>query len=276
MPKLRKTLALCALALGASTVPAADEEHAAASASQQVLEVQVDGYEFVLRMKDGEVRRGGQVAGLVVSVPDGPTLRLAAVRRDDSVPGLFLYELQRQDAPSGRWTAACEPNHAGERLGFPLHGRTDESGGFVPDAHRIRITCLSGALGKCVRAGYGMAGLAGRPEEAERLALYQACVRMMRADYCGDGRSATRAGEHIHFWDDRRVNEAPAEAKASFEAGWSPQGAVCVHHARVPDIASLASVLGACPRLGAAPSGPACTESQARAAGAVLFESSTP
>jgi hypothetical protein len=271
MPECRSLLVI-AFATLAAVLPPARAQTASAS---DVAQVQVDGYEFVLRMKDGEVRRGEQVAGLVVAVPGGPTVRLASVRRDASVPGLFLYGLERQDGASGQWVPACEPNHEGERLGFALQGRTDDTGGFVDDRTQVRLTCLSGALGKCVRFGYGMAGHYGAADEAQRLAMYQACVRMTRADYCGDGQPATRAGQLIHIWDDHGVREADPASKLSFEAGWSPQGAVCVHHARVPDVQLLREILQRCPRLASSPSGEACTEAQAREAGAVVFDASS-
>jgi hypothetical protein len=57
-----------------------------------------------------------------------------------------------------------------------------------------------------------------------------------------------------------------------FEAGWTPNGAVCVAHARVPKVATLAAVAGDYPAL---PTGPSdCTLNSARAAGALVLNRS--
>ena len=57
---------------------------------------------------------------------------------------------------------------------------------------RFSVTCTSGVIGKCVRAGYKPWKTAadGRP----MWDYHQACTRLIRADYCGDGRTHTRDG----------------------------------------------------------------------------------
>jgi hypothetical protein len=52
----------------------------------------------------------------------------------------------------------------------------------------------------------------------------------------------------------------------AFEAGWTPQGAVCLDHARHSEMIPRDAVLARYPR----PATPTCTEDNARAAGAVL------
>lgn len=66
------------------------------------------------------------------------------------------------------------------------------------------------------------------------LALYyQACVRMMRADYCGDGVGHTRNGTPIDLFDRIGVQrDEPAEGM-TLEAAWGPEGAVCISHTRL-------------------------------------------
>ena len=66
---------------------------------------------------------------------------------------------------------------------------------------------------------------------------YDACVRMVRADYCGDGRGWTRTGMAIDVFDDIgiQVAETRGDPGFSFEAGWTPGRAVCVAHTRVPE-----------------------------------------
>ena len=65
---------------------------------------------------------------------------------------------------------------------------------------------------------------------------YNACVRMLRADYCGDGRSWTRDGTLIDMWDDHRIQTSDTLSDPAFSFskrdGWA-QGAVCVRRTRI-------------------------------------------
>ena len=96
---------------------------------------------------------------------------------------------------------------------------------------------------------------------------------MTRADYCGNGWGTTRDGTTIDFFDDRRIQTVDQPTPREFEAGWSPNGAVCVRHVRVKENVSLERLIAACPRL-ADKVGAMCTEDAARALGATLFNRS--
>ncbi len=48
--------------------------------------------------------------------------------------------------------------------------------------------------------------------------LYEACVRMTRADYCGDGATATRDGTAVEIFDDQGVWTADNLPGFRFEA----------------------------------------------------------
>ena len=67
---------------------------------------------------------------------------------------------------------------------------------------------------------------------------YEACVRAARADYCGNGKSLTKAGTWIQIY---KTNPPPAGMNCSptylppklcFEALWDQNRALCVSHAR--------------------------------------------
>lgn len=99
-----------------------------------------------------------------------------------------------------------------------------------------------------------------------------ASTMLMRADYCGNGIGLTRNGMLI----DLTVNgiQKPGHAPGfQFDAGWSPAGAVCVHHTRVPENATLQTLARDCPKL-AHKLGASCTEEAARSAGGLLFNRS--
>lgn len=58
---------------------------------------------------------------------------------------------------------------------------------------------------------------------------------MVRADYRGSGEAHTQDGTSIDNYDDvgLEYRGAPDDASYVFEAGWSPQGAMCVNYTRL-------------------------------------------
>jgi hypothetical protein len=235
----------------------------------------VDGSLLRATFEDGRSLAGAALVGRQLRVPAGDrelTLRIQAVEEDRRAPGLFLYDMALQ-APSGEWSPLCEPDKEGRRRAIPLAGAVSANGLFEPDARKLTLTCTSGVLGKCLRSGYLFWKPGGAVDDA-RLAQFQACTRLYRADYCGDGQGWTADGTLIDVYDDRGLQSPEPGSALAFEAGWTPQGAVCVHHTRVPARIGLDELRARCPRLAAAPTGPACTEATARRAGAILFNKS--
>jgi hypothetical protein len=239
--------------------------------------VTVQGTQFRVALADGRVLPQRALKGVVLAFGDGSgaqrRLRIDSVEPDPKDPAgeVMLYGLSEQDAQSGEWRNACLPDPDGRRLGFPLAGAFTADGRYEPASGKLLITCTGGADGKCVRFGYKPWGHA--PDGSSLLPYYQACVRLVRADYAGDGRGTTRNGQPIDLYDDLGV-QAPAGAYA-FEAGFAPEGATCVRHVRVKENATLASVEASAPRL-AGRTGAACDEAFARAQGAILFVRSPP
>jgi hypothetical protein len=116
----------------------------------------------------------------------------------------------------GTWQNLCAPGPDGRRQGFPLAGRP-RADGMTEDAEPgvFELVCIRGGQGKCVRFDYRPWPGAG----TDLRDLYNACIRMVRADYCGDGTPTIRDGMQIDVYDDRRV-QTPENAPAmDFEAG---------------------------------------------------------
>jgi hypothetical protein len=256
---------IAAVAL-ASSVPAQAGE-------ATVVRIEADGTAFRATLSDGTVKQGKELAGavLVFELDGKPVrIRIAAVVSDphDKSGTVLLHDFRSED--TGEPICSAAPD--GTRLGFPLAGRTTASGRFVEAEHGgFELICTSGAQGKCVRFGYHTWEQApdGRPMRD----YYDACVRMVRADYCGDGRAWTRDGTSIDVWDRLGIQEAESRTDASFafEAGWNPDGAVCVARTRIPANISVERLKASCPRLAAVP---VCDEDSARAGGALLFNRS--
>jgi hypothetical protein len=141
--------------------------------------------------------------------------------------------------------------------GIP-RGRMISQSGFT-------LTCSAGAQGKCVRFGYKP--WKTLPNGTELAGYHRACVKMVRADYCGD-KATTRTGMRIDLYDDlgiEREAESAGADELTFEAAWSADGAVCVAHTRVPENMTVEGLRNSCPRLNQR-LGPAfCTATNAKA-----------
>lgn len=241
---------------------------AAAVAPAQATSLSLEATVLRATLADGTSLAGRDLVGRQLHLPAGDgvlALRIEAVREE---AGLFLYEMRARD-DDGEWHNICEPDARGEGWAIPLDGSLTGDGRFEPDARKLTLTCTSGILGKCLRAGYRF-----WDSNAKALQRFQACTRLFRADYCGDGQGWTADGTLIDVYDDAGVQSPEPGSTLEFEAGWSPAGAVCVSHARVPQNIGLDELLRRCPRLAAAPSGESCTEDRSRRDGAILFNRS--
>ena len=222
----------------------------AAAAQPSVVKTEVSGTAFRITLSDGSMKQGTSLAGavLVFTIDGKPVrVRIAAITPDRNDKALLLHDLR----VDGTDTSLCRPDPDGKQLGFPLAGRTAPDGRFVEaDPGVFELVCTSGAQGKCVRFGYRPWESA--PDGGPMRAYFDACVRMLRADYCGDGHGWTRDGTIIDFWDDHGIQktEAMSNPALSFEAGWSPEGAICVAHTRVSENITRGSLLRPYPHFG--------------------------
>jgi hypothetical protein len=233
--------------------------------AQKIESVVAEKTEFVVKLSDGRTLHSVDLVGAELTIDDAGQpleIRIDAVEKDAKSAAL-LHGVSVRSA-SGDWAPYCEPDADGRRVAFPIAGRSRADGRLVDDASRFELVCTSGAQGKCVRLGY-------RPWQ--QLDAYNACVRMIRADYCGDGVATTRDGTTIDIYDTLGVQQSEPGGTFAFEAGWTPDGAVCVHHARIPENTSLEKLAASCPRL-MGHMGASCTEASARAAGALVFNRS--
>jgi len=237
--------------------------------------VEAYGTEFKATFSDGRVLRSHDLVGarLVISF-EGQLVRVRidGVERDpDSKHSdVWLHSLSAQ-AADGTWQSLCGPGPDGRTQSFPVAGRARlPDGALMPaEAGAFEFTCTGGARGKCVRFGY-------RPWESAAAAdLFNACVRMVRADYCGDGTATTKDGMLIDVYDDLGIQARDGTPGSGFEAGWTAEGAACVRHVRVKESTSPASLVAACPWLKDRV-GETCSEEKARSLGARLFNWSKP
>lgn len=250
-----------ALLLGAAATAAARAEPV------PVVGVEVRGTALAVRLPGARTLGPDELVGAVLEASDeagrGLTIRVEAVAPDPRDPEgeIVLYRLTTLGT-DGAWRDLCEPDPAGERWAFPLAGRWTASGAHVPDEPGVfHVTCSAGAIGKCVRLGYKPWKV--RADGASLRAHHQACVRMLRADYCGDGTSFTRDGTLIDLYDRLGIQKDEPAPGMRFEAGWSEDGATCVARPRIPENVTLEELVGRCPARLAGRVGAVCTEAEA-------------
>ena len=147
----------------------------------------------------------------------------------DAEGEVHLYTVFFRDDRDGSWKNLCAPDHEGKSKAIPLAGSWTKTGNYIASDSLITFACTSGVLAKCVRWGYKpWKVVAGRSLRD----FHQACTRMARADYCGNGISHTQDGTNIDIYDVLGVQKKTPESGMIFEAAWGPEGAVYVNRSR--------------------------------------------
>ncbi|HZI03926.1 MAG TPA: ADYC domain-containing protein, partial [Archangium sp.] len=158
---------------------------------------------------------------------------LCGAEPDAHDAAMVWYRIEIWNARKASWENPCA---ATSRVPSPralaVGGTWDKLGAHHDTEERFTFACENGAIAKCVDWGYKPWGKKGGHSLAD---LHQACTRMARADYCGNGRSHTREDKPIDLYDELGVNLRTRVAtgswdpkQASFEAAWTPEGASCI------------------------------------------------
>ena len=236
MTAIRFMLILCILATGSL----------AAAASLDIV-----GSAIIITQDNGQVLANEALIGLELNLSnhDGSSMsiRIDGVEHDSQDPELVFYQFTTPDPQSGTWQPICSPDYDGKAVGFLLEATMTPTGDYRPAKGIYSLQCSSGASGKCVRWGYKPWGVGPNGESLWN--HHQACTRMVRADYCGNGVAHTKDGTLINMYDPLGIQVSETSAAYTFEAAWGPQGAVCVRKVRWPDISSLEKLAASCPRL---------------------------
>lgn len=141
----------------------------------------------------------------------------------------YLYTVFYQDTSDSQWKNLCEPDAENIAKAISLSGSWDGTGSHIESKELFTFACTNGALAKCVRLGYKP----WKNFQGKSLRDYhQACTRMIRADYCGNGNSHTRDGTQIDVYDVLDIQKPTSNNGMAFEAAWRPDGAICINHSR--------------------------------------------
>jgi hypothetical protein len=218
------------------------------------LSIRVEETRLVVTRAEGTPLPDRAIPGVELTIGDpaagGYVARINAVGPDPYTPDapLMLYDVSFRNAATGQWEPLCHPGPHGLALAVPIPGTWSADGRYRPlPPNQFSFTCTAGAHVKCLRLGYRPWK---RTSAGASLAPYhQACTRMMRADYCGNGTPNTVAGKQVQVWDDTGLHPKSTQAYGRFEAIWGVEGAVCVRRARVPKSYPRERILRACPGL---------------------------
>lgn len=129
------------------------------------------------------------------------------------------YKLELELDDGRRFENVCRDK---DDVAFPILGYWNDSGAYVRDPKRFSFACTRRHVATCLKQGY-----LDSSDAHDRMALLEACTRMMRADYCGDGASYTRDGTFISVWDNRDIATEVHRKPLVFEAAWNKNGMVC-------------------------------------------------
>ncbi len=144
---------------------------------------------------------------------------------------LPLFDVSYRDPADGAYKTYCLPDRDGKTLS-PSRCRATgiPAKEYVAQSDVITFACTNSPLAKCVRWGYKpwktVNGVSLRDH-------HLACVRMIRADYCGDGRPHTRDGTLIDVYDRLGIQKRVEQPDMVFEAAWGPGGATYVARPRI-------------------------------------------
>ena len=142
-----------------------------------------------------------------------------------------------------RWTFALELDVGTKRVpacyekddrAVPIAGFWNQQSDYHP-GDAFSFSCQSAGAFKCLERGFRSERVVGGA--SPRVELFEACTRMMRADYCGNGISFTKKGSLVSVWDNTSAPKSSDPSKPdelTFEAAWTSTGAICGNHNRWP------------------------------------------
>lgn len=182
-----------------------------------------------------EIIKGKDLKGAQFNAVDEPGKELHFQIKDveldpkDPKKETYLYTVFSLDSTDSQWKNLCTPDAENVAKAIPLTGSWDETGKHTESSDIITFGCTNGVLAKCVRFGYKP----WKTVKGKSLRDYhQACTRMTRADYCGNGKSHTQEGTPIDIYDVLDIQKKTPNNGMVFEAAWSPDGATFINRSR--------------------------------------------
>lgn len=223
------------------------------------LSVHLEGEELMAARGDGTSIAGMQLVGAEFSgaLSDGSTVpvRIAAIGFAPAPnTDLYAYQVEYSSPDGSGWQPLCGLDAAGLPIAaFPVKGMWDErqnvpgGGSHIAAPGWFSFACRGAAIAKCIEWGYRPWRSVAQCDRwtCRQVSLetyHQACTRMVRADYCGNGHPWTINGRSINVYDGLKV-QTDTEAWL-FEAEWRGDGARCLSNQRVIQLQANLGTLG--------------------------------
>jgi hypothetical protein len=165
------------------------------------------------------------------SLDDGTsvTLRVEGVTQGSGTDqDVWTYQVTYLEPSTGLWNPICPAADGTAQGAIAMESKWDYrqgvlgGGSKVYDTASFTFACDGGALAKCVHFGFAPWRTVNGVSLEEH---HQACTRMVRADFCGDGTSYTVSGNLINLYDSFGIQQ-DTEAWVP-EAEWTSAGASC-------------------------------------------------
>ncbi|HEX3766463.1 MAG TPA: ADYC domain-containing protein [Kofleriaceae bacterium] len=174
--------------------------------------VSLNGTDFIGAQMSGALTNGST---LPIRIDD-----IAALTDDNADVLAYAVSIETDDG----WAPLCGYETDGSvKLALAVPGTWDlTTGAWTDNSDQFSFACRHASIAKCVEFGYKTwLGFSDHQH---------ACVRMLRADYCGDGVPHTITGTPINLYDNAGV-QLDTESWP-VDAEWTPDGALCVNHNR--------------------------------------------
>lgn len=200
----------------------------------------VDEAGKTLKKKDFE----GAILTAILDDQSTLELRIDSITPSPGDPSILMHFVSYPTDEG--WVPLCYDGSGDPTTAIPLLGRwsyeegVPGGGAKIDDPSSFTFACRDHALAKCVELGYApwksvnVKSANGKGKlELSLAGHHQACTRLIRADYCGDGSSHTVDGTLLNLYDGLGV-QGDTESW-SFEAEWDASGARCVSRSREPE-----------------------------------------
>ncbi|MCA9662230.1 MAG: pentapeptide repeat-containing protein [Myxococcales bacterium] len=166
---------------------------------------------------------------------------------DAETDDVLAYEISYSVDGSDELTPLCVDEYGTSWPAYVFEGYWDpETGDHIDEPDTISFSCHFGVVAKCALWGYRpwaestdcdnkWSGKKKKGKHCKTVSLrdhHQACTRMARADYCGNGEPWTVNGTAIDIWDNLDPEIQVREANWDIEAEWTPDGAWCLNDIR--------------------------------------------
>ena len=191
----------------------------------------------------------GNVVGVVLrgTSSDGKPVEVAICGAEPAPgdPSMHWYRIEAWNPVTREWENPCVANATTpDPRALAVQGVWDESGARREVPGKVTLACETGAISKCISWGYKPWGQRNGKSLVD---LHQACTRMARADYCGNGRTHTPEQGLIDMYDQFGVQSRTKESSATWNVARAsaPDGAACL--ARTRDGRALTALFKECP-----------------------------